>query len=204
MLVRSGGAEKAIYVEGGLWTQPRQEVALKWLGLLRTSDREDLDVEFRSEDTVPPVLPFYARRSARVTFELVGLLNYCWVETEDFAEKNTATLKRLLHEYLDVEFGEGLGGLENLDHFVVHTLRGDAKDPWTLNSTFVLLGSFFGDVLQKLIGGRWLVTGRGTLEEVIFEATSEVGRAKVNVFKRVLRLYDNGIQDGTAPLAERS
>jgi hypothetical protein len=200
ILVKENGGEKGIYVEAGPWEAQKQENALRWLGLLRTSEREDLEVEFRSDVEIPRLLTFYANRTPRVLFELVGFLNHRWVQRPNFAELNVQTLKRLLHEYMAVDLPEGISGLEKLDAFVVDELRGSDPESHMLLSTTILLGSFFGEVLRKQSRGRWLVDGE-TIEDVVLEVSSEVGTCKANVFLKVRKLFSNGIEDSTAWMA---
>lgn len=196
VLLETEGRELGLYTESGPWDWPAKERCLKWLGLLRTSDREDLEVEIRSDAEVPELVTFYARNTPRTVFELVGFLQYRWAVPE-FARENAATLRRLASEYLGLELGRGEAGLEALDRLVAETLRADGH---VLPSSVILLGSFFGETLVERHGGNWLTRGED-IEEVVVEVRAAAGVIEANVFGKVLKLFRNGIEDSTLWMA---
>jgi len=197
LLVEVGGRERGIYVESGEWDWPARQRCLRWLGALRTSDREDLEVEIRSEEVVPEAVSFYTAKSPRVLFELVSFLQFRWVGISDFGAQNAQTLRRLAAEYLEREVAEGEQGLETLDRLVVDLLRPAGQ---ILPSTLILIGSFFGEVLIARNGGRWLVRG-DDLDDVAVEIASSAGTIEANVFGKVVKLFQNGMEDSMAFMA---
>jgi hypothetical protein len=196
VLLETEGREKGIYTKGGPWNWPAKERCLRWLGLLRASDREDLEVEIRSEAEVPELVTFYAGNTPRAVFELVGLLQFRWAVPE-FARENAATIRRLATQYLGLELGQGEAGLEALDRLVVETLRADDH---VLPSSVILLGSLFGETLIERHGGNWLTRGED-IEEVVVELRSAAGVIEANVFGKVLKLFRNGMEDSTLWMA---
>ncbi len=195
LLIATEGGERGLYVESGPWDDAKEEACLRWLALLRTSDREDLEVEIRSDVDVSERLRFYTGRAPRVVFELLGLLHVRVFEQPDFGKENAATLRRLAPEYLDVELAGGIAGLETLDRLVVDLLRPSGQ---VLPSTLLLAGCFFGEALVAAYGGRWNVQGsRG----VSVEIASPAGTMDANVFGKVQKLFENGMEDSTAWMA---
>ncbi len=197
LLVEQDGRERAVYVEGGPWDWPAKERCYRWLAGLRTSEREDLEVEIRSADPVPEVVSYYTGNTPRVVFELAGFVNFAWVNVADFAERNVATLRRLAHEFLDLEIGEGQAALESLDRLVVDALRPGGH---VLPSTIILLGSLFGQMLIIQYGGRWLVQG-DDMDAVVVEVSSPAGIVEAYVFNKIIKLFNNGLEDSTAFMA---
>lgn len=197
LLVTTSEADLAIYVDASAWTTSTEERCLRWLGLLRNADREDLDVEIRGAQEVPERLRYYSALRPRVLFEVAAIPQCKWVDEAGFAQENAALLRRLAIEWLDVELGEGIAGLEELDRLVVEILREDGRGhllPWTV----FMLGSFFGEALVSLYGGRWKVQG-----ERVGDVTVEIEGAggailEANVFGRVMKLFENGMEDSTA------
>ncbi|GIK83297.1 MAG: hypothetical protein BroJett024_44020 [Alphaproteobacteria bacterium] len=197
LLVEHEGRVRAVYVEGGPWNWPAKERCYRWLAGLRTSEREDLEVEIRSADPVPEVVSYYTGNTPRVVFELAGFVNFAWVNVADFAERNVATLRRIAHEYLDLEIGEGQAALESLDRIVVDALRPGGQ---VLPSTIILLGSLFGQMLITQYGGRWLVQG-DDMDAVMVEVSSPAGTVKAYVFNKIIKLFNNGMEDSAAFMA---
>ncbi len=86
ILLDDSGTELGLYVEAGPWDRYKEERCRQWLALLRSSDRDDLAIEIRSDVPVPDAVSFYARRTPRVLFELAGLANVTWLEARPYAE----------------------------------------------------------------------------------------------------------------------
>jgi len=200
LLVIPREAERAVYADANSWTTATEERFLRWLGLLRNSDREDLEVEIRGAGEVPERLRYYCALRARVLFEAAAIPQVKWVDEAGFSRENAALLRRLAIEWVDTELGEGIAGLEGLDRLVVDVLREDGRGhvlPWTI----LMLGSFFGEALVALYGGRWKVRG-----ERVGEVTVEIEAAggailEANVFGKVMKLFENGMEDSTAWMA---
>lgn len=197
LLLADAGREWGIYVEPGKWDWPAKERCFRWLGLLRTSDREDLDVEVRSEEAVPEMVSAFTGSAPRVVFELVACLQYRWVPVADFGKQNALTLRRLASEYLAIDVGEGDAGLEALDRLVVGVLRPMGQ---ILPPTVILLGSLFGETLIGRHGGRWLIRG-DDIDDVAVELVSPSGVVEANVFNRIIKLFNNGVEDSTVWMA---
>ena len=197
LLMETEHGQRAYYVETGPWDAVTQEQCLRWLAALRTSDREDLDVEIRSDQEIPDLLRHYTARTPGVLFELVGLLHVRVFEQPDFGRENAATLKRLAAEYLEMHFEDGVPGLETLDRLVVDALRPGGQ---ILPSTILLLGSFFGETLIAQNGGRWSVEGPGA-DQVAVELASKDATMTAYVFGKVMKLFHNGAEDSTAWMA---
>jgi hypothetical protein len=197
LLVGDADARRGIYVDVAPWTAAAKEECLRWLGLLRTSDLDDLLVEIRSDARVPPDVAFFSGRSARIDFELVGLLQVRLFGDPAFAPANAANLRRLSAEYLDLPLRDGHAGLEDLDRLVVEVLRPDGH---ILPSTILLLGCFFGEALGRMHGGRWNVAGP-TSDQVTVEVATPGGVLAANVFGKVTKLFHNGIEDSTYAMA---
>jgi hypothetical protein len=197
LLVQTDEGEKAIYVDANPWTTASEERFLRWLGLLRTSNREDVDVEIRSKEEVPERLRFYCDQGPRVLFEVAAVPQVKWVEDPSFGSENTALLRRLAIEYLDLEMADGITGLEVVDRLVVEVLRPDGHHlPWTV----LLLGSFFGERLIAMYDGRWSIEGK-RVDEVTVEVRSGERATQADVFGKVMKLFDNGMEDSTAAMA---
>jgi hypothetical protein len=200
LLVIPRKAERAVYADANPWTTSTEERCLRWLGLLRNSDREDLEVEIRGAHDVPQRLRYYSALRPRVLFEVAAIPQVKWVETPGFAQENAGLLRRLAIEWVDVELREGIAGLERLDDLVVDVLREDGRGyllPWTV----FMLGSFFGEALVSLYGARWKVQG-----ERVGDVTVEIEAAggavlEANVFGKVMKLFENGMEDSTAWMA---
>lgn len=196
LLVDVDGTERGLYVEVGPWEWEKKEQYFRWLGLLRTSDLEDLAVEVRSDTDVPADVTALTVRTPRAVFEVVGLLQMKWGSVAALDE-NATNVKRLAREYLEVDLSDDEQGLETLDKLVVDVLRPAGN---VLPSTLMLLSCFFGRVLLNRHGGRWLVNGEDP-EQIVVELRSPVGRIEANVFGKVLKLYHNGIEDSTLWMA---
>jgi len=199
LLVEEQGREVAVYVEAGPWDSAKVEDFLKWLALLRSSDRNELDVRVESDAPVPATARFYAGRSPAIEFELMALLQLRWVPYERFGPDNAQTLARLAQEYLGRELTPDLEGLQALDALIVEDL-GSAGHP-VLPATHLLAGSFFGEVLIALYGGEWVVQGDHA-SDISVRVTSPRGDADANVFGKIAKLVRNGIEDSTAAMAE--
>jgi hypothetical protein len=198
LLVQLRERELAVYVDANPWTPAAEERALRWLGLLRTSNREDLDVVIRGEHPVPERLSFYCGQSPRVLLEVAAVPQVKWVEDPDFGAENAALLRRLAIEYFDLELGEGVAGLEQLDKLIVDVLRPDGHVlPWTV----LMLGSFFGESLRHLYGGLWKVGGPKTADVAIEIPGKDGALMEANVFGKVQKLLSNGMEDSTAWMA---
>lgn len=197
LLVQDDEGELAIYADAGPWTTATEERFLRWLGLLRTSNREDVRVEVRSEHEVPERLRFYGGQSPRVLLEVAAVPQVKWVDDPHFGTENAALLRRLAIEYFDLEIPEGIAGLEVLDELVVSRLRPDGHMlPWTV----LMLGSFFGETLIALYGGEWRIEGKQT-GDVTVEIRHGDRVSRANVFGKVMKLFENGIEDSTAAMA---
>ena len=196
-LLVGGEDTRGFYVDVAPWTAAAREECARWLALLRTSDREDLRIEIRSDGPVPEDLAFVARRSPRTEFELLGLLHVRLPADAAFAAGNAATLRRLAAEYLDRDLRHGLAGLVDLDRLVLEVLRADGH---VLPSTLLLLGSMLGDTLVRGLGARWDLREVAS-NRVAVVRDSAAGPLTVDVFGKVARLIKNGIEDSTFAMA---
>jgi hypothetical protein len=197
LLVDDGEARRGIYVDVVPWTPAAKEECLRWLGLLRASELEDLAMEIRSDGPVPADITFFSGRSPRIDFELLGLLQVRVFGHAGFAAANATNLRRLSAEYLDLQLRDGQAGLQDLDRLVVEVLRADGH---ILPSTILLLGCFFGEALGRMHGGRWNVAGP-TSDQVTVEVATPGGVLAANVFGKVTKLFHNGIEDSTYAMA---
>lgn len=195
ILLQDEKGERAVYVDVAPWTWRSQEECLRWLGLVRTSDQEDLPVEIHSNAEVPEIVSFYAERSLRNSFELEGLLCMRW-GTDGFARENAANLGRLAEKHLGISFAAGVEGLTTLDECVLEYFKPTGH---MLPSTTILLGSLLGETLIARHGGEWLMRGE-ELEEAIVALPARAGLTEVNVFGKVMKLFHNGIEDSTAAM----
>lgn len=196
ILVETEDGERGFYIEVPPWTEPVEHECLRWLALLRTSEREDLDMEIKSEAAVPDLLSFYVKKSLRNTFELEGLLAVRW-KTEGFARANVTTLKRLAEKHLGTVLADGVEGLRTLDELILEYFSPEGH---ILPSTVILVGSMVGEFLISTHGGEWRVSGE-ELEAVVVALPTLHGVADVNVFGKVIKLFSRGAEDSLAAMA---
>ncbi len=88
LMVRTVKREFGIYADANPWTTASEERCLRWLGLLRTSELEDLEVEIRGEHGVHERLRYYSGLRRRVLFEVAAIPQVKWVDAEGFASEN--------------------------------------------------------------------------------------------------------------------
>jgi hypothetical protein len=197
ILVHLPECELAVYVDANPWTVATEERFLRWLGLLRTSNREELDVDVRGSAEVSERLKFYCTQSPRVLFELAAVPQVKWVDDPDFGPNNVAVLRRLLTEYFDWDVPDDVSGLEVLDNLVATEFLKDGHVlPWTV----LMFGSFFGEVLMSLYGGQWKIHGRTTADVTVEIPWAGGSVMEANVFGRVVGLLENGIEDSMSSM----
>ena len=195
VLVETEEGERGLYFEVAPWTEAVEHECLRWLALLRTSEREDLEVEIRSEAAVPDLLSFYVKKSLRNSFELEGLLGVRW-KPEGFAQDNVTTLRRLAEKHFGTVLLDGIVGLRTLDELILEYFSPGGH---ILPSTVILFGSMVGEVLIAAHGGAWRVGGE-ELEAVVAALPTRHGVADVNVFGKVVKFFSSGAEDSLASM----
>jgi outer membrane protein assembly factor BamB len=208
---RDGRLAWQTQINGGLWGFQSMDDSL----FVTTHDARIL--KFSGDPSEPPETGtvkrkwqkpsgtfFRVSQSPRAKFELEAAKKTKSEQEKDFATTNADTARALVFKHCGRRIGKGLEGLTSLDECITTDLRAEERgirlqvEP--APATIFLFGCLVGEILIELFGGRWVMIGEGDVAVDI--PLGKGGIAQANVLGKVLKLFQNGLEDSTRFLAD--
>lgn len=147
---------------------------------------------------------FRVSQSPRAKLEIEAVKKTKSEQEKDFARTNADTARALVFKHCGRRIGKGLEGLASLDECITTDLRAEERgirlqvEP--APATIFLFGCLVGEILIELFGGTWVMIGEGDVAVDI--PLGKGGIAQANVLGKVLKLFQNGLEDSVTQLAE--